>query len=184
MGMPIIFSGNDAKTLKSNIDLNGNSKVMSGTVDPSSTATSANKGSLYLNTSNGNVYRKTDNGSSTNWTALSSGGGGSAGDITETSFSISESASNATVTGFLFGAGVRSFEALVSVFIDATSDLAESFKIHGVQKSGSWEINYTAVGDNTNITFVISSGQILYSSSTYSGFVSGTMTFRAITTTA
>ena len=70
----VIFSGSNVKALKPNLDLNGQSKIMSGTVDPSSSATSANKGSLYLNTSNANLYRKTDNGSSTNWLAILSGG--------------------------------------------------------------------------------------------------------------
>ncbi len=50
---------------------------MTGTVDPSSTATSAVKGSLYINSSNGNTYQKTDNGSSTNWTVVGSGSVGS-----------------------------------------------------------------------------------------------------------
>lgn len=63
----VIFSGNDVKALKSNLDLNGGPKILSGTVDPSSSATTANKGSLYLNTSSNIVYKKTDNGSSTNW---------------------------------------------------------------------------------------------------------------------
>lgn len=69
-GAPIIFSGNDAKTLKSNIDLNGQSKILSGTTNPSSTATSAPIGSIYLNSSTGGVYRKSDAGSSTNWYAF------------------------------------------------------------------------------------------------------------------
>lgn len=67
MGSPIIFSGNDAKLLKSNLDFFGQSKILSGTVDPSSVATSAPIGSLYLNSSSGLLYRKTDAGSSTNW---------------------------------------------------------------------------------------------------------------------
>jgi hypothetical protein len=71
----VIFSGSDVKTLKDNLSLNGKSKLMSGTVDPTSVATSANKGSLYLNTSNGNVYRKTDNGSTINWTAMGTASG-------------------------------------------------------------------------------------------------------------
>lgn len=76
MGSAVIFSGNDVKTLKSNIDLNGNSKVLSGSVDPTSSATSAPVGSLYLNNSNGRLYRKLDSGSSTNWVAVSSGSSG------------------------------------------------------------------------------------------------------------
>lgn len=70
MSSPIIWAGTTAKSLKSIIDINGNAQLLSGSVDPSSSATSAPKGSLYLNTSNGNLYRKTDAGSSTNWTTF------------------------------------------------------------------------------------------------------------------
>lgn len=62
-----IFSGSDIKTLKSNIDLNGNSKIMSGSVNPKSSATSAPIGTIYLNSSTGISYRKLDAGSTTNW---------------------------------------------------------------------------------------------------------------------
>lgn len=62
-----IFSGSTVKILKSILDINGNAQVLSGTVNPSSVATSAPKGSLYLNTSTAVIYRKNDNGLSTNW---------------------------------------------------------------------------------------------------------------------
>lgn len=67
MAAPILWFGNAAKLLKSILDINGNSQILSGTVDPSSSATSAPVGSLYLNNSNGNLYIKQDAGSSTNW---------------------------------------------------------------------------------------------------------------------
>jgi hypothetical protein len=47
--------------------------ILSGTVDPTSVATLGVKGSVYLNTSNGNLYQKTDNGSSTNWVIVGGG---------------------------------------------------------------------------------------------------------------
>lgn len=68
----VIFSGNDVKTLKPNIDLNGQGKILSGVTDPTSSAVSAPVGSVYLNTSNGNLYRKVDAGSSTNWQKVGS----------------------------------------------------------------------------------------------------------------
>lgn len=67
MAAPVIFAGNYSKFLKSIIDLNGNGKILAGNVNPSAVATSAPKGSIYLNNSNGFLYRKTDAGSSTNW---------------------------------------------------------------------------------------------------------------------
>lgn len=65
-----IFNGNFVKTLKDNLKVGSAIDIQTGTVDPSSSATSANIGSLYFNTSTGNVYRKTDSGSSTNWSLL------------------------------------------------------------------------------------------------------------------
>lgn len=108
----------------------------------------------------------------------------SAGDLLETSFAGAESASAANVTGFAFANGtVRSFRALVSVNIDATADLNEQFMIDGIQKAASWEISVQSIGDDASVTFAISAaGQITYSSSTYAGFASMSLNFRADTT--
>lgn len=70
----VIFSGTKVKTLKDTLNLNGGADLLSSTVDPTSVATSANAGSLLLNTSSGLLYRKTDNGSSTNWVLVGIGG--------------------------------------------------------------------------------------------------------------
>lgn len=91
MGSPVIFSGNDAKTLKPNIDLFGNAKILSGSVDPTSSATSAPKGSIYLNTSTGFLYRKTDAGSSTNWVTINT---------TTNNFSVDNFTGDGSTTAF------------------------------------------------------------------------------------
>jgi hypothetical protein len=70
-----IFTGNKVKALKQNLSLNGAVDILSGTVDPTATATSANAGSLYLNTSTGKVYRKKVTGNDTNWELLGAGSG-------------------------------------------------------------------------------------------------------------
>jgi len=108
----------------------------------------------------------------------------SPGDLVEDTFSIAQSASGASVTGLAFANGtVRSFEAVVSVEIDATADVFEEVKLRGIQKGASWDITATSVGDDTQIVFDINtSGQVTYDSTTYAGFVSGTIRFRAITT--
>lgn len=114
------------------------------------------------------------------------GGGGSSGDISEQSYSFSNSQIiPEDITGLIFAAAsVRSFDALVSVSIDATSDLFETFELSGVNKSGSFSMSVTSVGDDSGVVFSITStGQVQYTSSNYSGFVSGTIKFRAITTT-
>lgn len=73
MGSPAIFSGAFTKFLKSNLDLFGKAYILTGTINPSVTATNAPKGSLFLRqttSGNGEVYVKLDNGSSTNWKKL------------------------------------------------------------------------------------------------------------------
>lgn len=66
---PTLFGPNDISlNLQSGLQLsNAGSTIFSGTVNPSIVATSANAGSLYLNTATGRVYAKQDSGLSTNW---------------------------------------------------------------------------------------------------------------------
>jgi len=107
------------------------------------------------------------------------------GDIFPTSFSLANNqASPVDVTGFAFANGtVRSFDALVSVAIDATSDLFEVFTIRGIQKGVLWDIAVSSNGDDSGVDFSITTaGQIQYTSGNAAGFVSGTMKFRAMVT--
>jgi hypothetical protein len=109
---------------------------------------------------------------------------GSAGDIQETSFSAADNqAAPANVTGLAFANGVvRSFEAQVSIFLDATADSYEKFNLQGIQKGASWDMSVSAVGDDSGIVFSITTaGQIQYTSPLSAGFVSNTMKFRALT---
>ena len=109
-----------------------------------------------------------------------------AGDISLTSFSAANNqAAAANVTGFAFAnASVRSFKAQVSVAVDATADLFETFDIMGVQKGSSWDMSVTAVGDDSGFVFSITTaGQIQYTNLSYAGFVSATVKFRATVTT-
>jgi len=109
----------------------------------------------------------------------------SAGDINETSFiAANNQVAAADVTGLVFAnATVRSAEVLLSVVVDATSDLYESFKLQLIQKGASWSMSSTSVGDVSGFTFsVTNAGQVQYTNSNYAGFVSATVKFRAITT--
>jgi hypothetical protein len=104
----------------------------------------------------------------------------SSGDIAETSFTAADNtAVAADVTSFTFANGtVRSFRALVSVVRDSTYAV---YDIHGLQKAASWELYQDYIGDDTGLTFTITSaGQIQYTSTnTGSG---ATVKFRAIVT--
>jgi len=71
-----IFAGTRVKALKSTLNLNGGADIISSSVDPTSSATEGEPGSLLLNTTSGKLYRKNDSGSSTNWSEVGSGGSG------------------------------------------------------------------------------------------------------------
>lgn len=113
-----IFSGSTIKILKPILDLFGQAQILSGTVDPTSVATSAPKGSIYLNTSNGNTYKKTDSGSSTNWTIMANSGSWSvdtfSGTGSQTAFTLS-SAPGSVNNMFVSINGVLQLRATYSV---------------------------------------------------------------------
>jgi hypothetical protein len=106
---------------------------------------------------------------------------GSTGDINETSFSANDNeATPVNVTGLAFAnATVRSFEALVSIVRASTY---AQYKLFGIQKGASWELDQSFVGDITGLEFSITSaGQVQYTSTnTGSG---ATLKFRAFVTT-
>jgi len=76
-GPAAIFNGNVVKLLKPGASLNGFVNILAGSTSPQSVAVNAPAGSLYLQYgSSGNAYVKMDNGTSTNWSLISTGGGG------------------------------------------------------------------------------------------------------------
>lgn len=105
-------------------------------------------------------------------------------DIPPTSFSASNNqASPSNITGLSFSnSTVRSFTAYVSTTVIATSNLYEYFTISGIQRGSDWQISSTSTADISGFIFSITTaGQLQYTSSTYPGFVSATLKFRAIT---
>lgn len=109
---------------------------------------------------------------------------GSPGDISETSFTAANNQSSAAnVTGFAFAnATVRSFEAQVSVFRDATASAYEEFAIKGIQKGSDWDFSISSIGDDSGVVFTVTTaGQVQYTSTNLAGHVSSTIKFRALT---
>lgn len=82
---PIIYGSLYAQTVakQPGICLGGNACVVSGALNPSSSAVNAPEGSVYLS-SNGTAYVKGDAGLSTNWTKIATGNGAVWGSITGT----------------------------------------------------------------------------------------------------
>lgn len=110
---------------------------------------------------------------------------GSPGDISETSYTLLNDQSTATdITGLAFDIGVvRSADVLLSVEIDATSDIYETFKCLVVNKGTSFDMSVESVGDDSGVILSIdNTGQIKYTSANISGFSTGAIKFRAITT--
>jgi len=108
----------------------------------------------------------------------------SAGDISETSFSGNNNQGvTADIVGLAFANGtVRSFSALMSVYVDATSSLYETFELLGIQKGSTWDMSVSSTGDDSGVVLSITNlGQVQYTSANYSGFNALTMKFRAIT---
>jgi len=117
-------------------------------------------------------------------TKAAAGGNLSAGDIKETSFAgAADTATDLAVTGLAFANGtVRSFNALVSVLVDATADLYETFNLLGIQKAAGWDMSVEATGDESLVSFDISAaGQVTYTKLTTAGWTATTMKFRADT---
>lgn len=115
----------------------------------------------------------------------------SVGDIDEKTDTILNNQSiSVAISGFQFdNTKVRSFQALVSIEIDADEDLYESFVFVGVNKgAGVWSYQKldVSVGDNAGVTLSIVTdtgiGHVRYVSSDYTGYVSGKINFRVITT--
>jgi hypothetical protein len=105
------------------------------------------------------------------------------GDIAQTSFTGAQNASNVDVTGLTFANGTTGgFDAWVYVKIVATANLYAHFHLRGVQRASDWVLIQSYAGDSTSVVFSITtSGQIRYTSGSYTGFSSLVMRFRATT---
>lgn len=104
-------------------------------------------------------------------------------DIASSLFTASNNVSTPTdITGFVFSnAVVRGFKAWMTVSLTANTSNYCIFEIEGIQTSSGWVITTEYTGDNTGTQlFITSSGQMQYTSSNVSNFVSCIFKFRAI----
>lgn len=109
-----------------------------------------------------------------------------ADDIPDTTFNGANNVvAAANVTNLLFSTtSVSAFQAIVSVGVDAATDLYETFTLNGVYRvgAGNWDLTSTSNGDNSQVVFSITNGgQVQYTSGNYATFVTLKMRFRAIT---
>lgn len=83
------------------------------------------------------------------------------------------------ITGLAISTSYSGFRILLTVNVDATTDVSETFDLLGTSDGTNWTMSQNSVqstGGNTNVTFTIdSSGQIKYTSTTTPGFVKRTL---------
>lgn len=103
---------------------------------------------------------------------------GSSGAATQNSFTGANNVSSpANITGLVVSNSPTVIP--VYVYVNATTKLAAVFNINAyTNASGSYSVDGISVGDNTGVTFgITSTGQITYTSGNYPGFTSLTFTW-------
>lgn len=103
---------------------------------------------------------------------------GAEGDIQVTTFTLASNATDANITDLVFAPEIRSFEIMASV-VTTGPDTFEEVKISGIKRTSDYQISIRSTGDETGVTFDCTSGQITYTSQT---FTTGTISFRALVT--
>jgi uncharacterized delta-60 repeat protein len=166
MGKSTVYQGAFVKTLKNNLKLKDAARILTGTDDPRSVATEAEKGSLYLrqNTNGGQVFYKLDDGTTTNWRLLSDGSGQFKVDLYDPITTALPTGTSAVIDGVTVANGDLVF------FNNLGSNNERVYEVSGVGVSLVWtalpifsgEMNPEA-GDRINVirgdTF---SGQTVY----------------------
>lgn len=90
------------------------------------------------------------------------------------------------VYGFMFtSTNTKSFSAMACINVNTVSDDFDAlYEIRGLKKRTGWIIDCKYIGDDIGVDFTITSdGQIQYTSSDKSDWLSTTIKFRALTTT-
>ena len=98
-------------------------------------------------------------------------------------FIAANSATGATFPALLFpNATIRSFTCTISVRVVSTINYNTQHTIEGIQTAtDGWQISDSQIGDSSGITFAInSSGQITYTSPTFTSWTSTTMHYNAV----
>ena len=129
-------ASNLVKALKPNLSLNDVITFLTGTIDPTAVATSANPGSLFHNTVTGDVYRKIDSGSTTNWQKLASGSNAGVNYVLNPDFESNIANWNV-------------FKESDSVTFTDVGDLV-GLTAHGLQNGN--EISFTVINSTTGIS--------------------------------
>jgi hypothetical protein len=104
------------------------------------------------------------------------------GDIfTSITYSVNNNQTMPIDVNGLFFSSVWAFDCYLTSRVLASTNLYSHFHIRGVNKSGSWEIIKTYVGDDSGIEFYITNaGQLQYTTPNWNSFVSCVFKARAL----
>ncbi len=92
--------------------------------------------------------------------------------IFEGTFALSNNQALTNVTGFAF-TSARGFTATVSIYVNATSVVAETYLLMGSYNGTAWTMAPARTGDTTGVVLTLTNaGQIQYTSTNASGYVS------------
>lgn len=151
-GPPILW-GSPAKILGTGINFSDQGYILTGTVDPTVSATLAPRGSLYMRTgaSGGAFYSKQDNGSTTNWSLLTTGittpisiGNGGTGQSSKTA-AFDALSPNTTKGDVTVHNGTNNVRRAVGA--DGQVLIADSADTMGLRYSTPTPVNYIIRGD-------------------------------------
>lgn len=103
------------------------------------------------------------------------------GVLPKVNVSLLESQVGTSVTGVTLSPSDINASLTASVAITADVNLFELFNIDAVYNGVGWFVSVEKVGDNTGVVFdVDNSGQLIYDSGAYAGFVSGSIYVRGV----
>lgn len=91
---------------------------------------------------------------------------------------------NHDIPSLAFAALLKGFRAIITVNVDADTNLSETFEILGTYDGTSWSISQTSIANTNgaaNITFdITSAGQMRYSSTSTTGFTKRTLVWSVL----
>ena len=91
---------------------------------------------------------------------------------------------NHDIPSLAFAALLKGFRAIITVNVDADTNLSETFEILGTNDGTSWSISQNSIANTNgaaNITFdITSAGQMRYSSTSTTGFTKRTLVWSVL----
>ena len=91
---------------------------------------------------------------------------------------------NHDIPSLAFAALLKGFRAIITVNVDADTNLSETFEILGTNDGTSWSISQISIANTNgaaNITFdITSAGQMRYSSTSTTGFTKRTLVWSVL----